>query len=160
MSIFVGTWRSRVVRSLGAVVLAAVVATVAACGSDSTNGTGPMDVSGTYSLTTVNGSALPFTIPNTPDHTVVITSATGTLGADHTYSIVGMGTEDGGDPGTVIADEGTYAVSGSTVVFTSSTFSGASYSAAATSSTLTATVPGAFAGSTNTSFTLVFDKAT
>ena len=151
--------RSRVVRPVAALVLAAVVATVAACGSDSNNGTGPMDVSGTYSLATVDGNALPFTIPNTPEHTIVITSATATLGADHSYTIAGVGTEDGSDPGTVIADEGTYSVSGSTVVFSSSTFSPASYSAAATSSTLTATVPGAFAGSTNASFTLVFEKA-
>jgi hypothetical protein len=144
---------------VAALVLAAVVATVAACGSDSNNGTGPTDVSGTYSLTTINGNALPFTIPNTGEHTTVITSATGTLGTDGTYTIVGVGTEDGGDPTTVVGDEGTYTVSGSTVVFTSSAFGGASYSAAATSSTLTATVPGAFAGSSNTSFTLVFEKA-
>jgi hypothetical protein len=150
---------SRVIRPVAALVLAAVVATAAACGSDSNNGTGPKDVSGTYSLTTVDGNTLPFTIPNTPEHTIVVTSATATLGSDHTYTIAGMGTEDGSDPGTVIADEGTYTVSGSTVTFTSSTFSGASYTAVARTGTLTVTVPGAVAGSTNTTFTLVFETA-
>lgn len=159
MSRFVLSSRSRVVRPVAALVLAAVVATVAACGSDNNNGTGPMDVSGTYSLTTVDGSALPYAVPNNPEHDIVITSATGTLGSDHTYTIVGTGTSDGGDPQQVVADAGTYTVSGSTITFSSSTFSGASYTAAATSSTITATVPGAFAGSTNTSFTLVFEKA-
>lgn len=150
---------SRLARPLLAIAVAAALATLAACGSDSTNGTGPMDVSGSYSLTTINGSALPFTVPGTPEHTIIITSATGTLGADHSYTIVGMGTEDGGDQSEVVADAGTYSISGSTVTFTSATFSGASYTAAATSSTLTATVPGVFAGSTNSSFTLVFTKS-
>lgn len=153
-------FRSRLARPLLAVAFAAALTTLAACGSDSNNGTGPMDVSGTYSLTTVDGTALPYTIPNNPEHTLVITSATATLGRDHSYTISGIGTEDGGDPGEVVADEGTYSVSGSTVTFTSSSFGGASYTAAATSSTLTATVPGAFAGSTNASFDLVFEKST
>jgi hypothetical protein len=152
--------RARMIRPLFAVALFAAVATLAACGSDTTNGTGPMDVSGTYSLTTVDGDPLPFTIPNPIEHTIVINSATATLGTDHSYTISGIGTEAGGDPGEVVADEGTYAVSGNTVTFTSSTFGGASYTASATSSSLTATVPGAFAGSSNSSFDLVFDKGT
>lgn len=151
--------RSIFARRLFALALGAALATLAACGSDSTNGTGPMNVSGSYTLTTVNSATLPYTIPHTPGHTVVITSATGTLGADHTYSIIATGTEDGGDPGQVAADAGTYTVSGSTVTFTSTTFGGASYTAAAAAGTLTAVVPGAFAGSTDVSFTLVFTKS-
>jgi len=160
MPTFPNSTRSRLVRPLLAVALCAAVATLAACGSDTTNGTGPMDVSGTYALTTVNGSDLPFTIPNTPEHTIVITSATATLGADNSYTISGQGTEDGGDPEEVVADAGTYSVSGSTITFTSSTFGGASYTAAATSISFSATVPGAFAGSGDPSFALVFEKST
>ena len=160
MPILTRSSRFRIARPLLAVAACAAIATLAACGSDTTNGTGPMDVSGTYQLTTVNGSTLPFTIPNTPGHTIVITSATATLGTDHSYAISGTGTADGGDPEEVVADHGTYAVSGSTVTFTSSDFGGASYSAAATSSSLSATVPGAFAGSTDASFALVFELST
>lgn len=159
MPTFALSCRSRLARPLLAIAVCAALATLAACGSDSTNGTGPMDVSGSYQLTTVNGSSLPFTVPHTPEHTIVITSAVATLGADHSYTISAVGTEDGSDPGEVVADAGTYAVSGSTVTFTSSTFGGASYTAAATSSSLSATVPGAFAGSTDVSFALVFEKS-
>jgi hypothetical protein len=55
-------------------------------------------------------------------------------------------------------DAGTYALSGSTVTFTSTAHPGLVYTGTATSTTLTETVPGGFAGSTNTSFTLVLNK--
>jgi hypothetical protein len=154
---FIPSSRSRVVRSVAALALAAVVATLAACGG-ATKVAGPTNVVGTYSLATVDGSALPFTVPNNPNHTVVVQSATVTLGSDHSYTIGGTGTSDGGAPEQVIADAGTYTFSGSTVTFTSSSHSGLIYTATATSSTLTETVPGAFAGSTNTSFVLVLNK--
>ena len=159
MSSFTLSSRFRFAKPLLALALGAALATLAACGSDTTNGTGPMDVSGNYSLTTVNSSTLPYTIPHTPGHTIVISSATGTIGAGHSYSINATGTVDGGEPGQVIADAGTYTVSGSTVTFTSSIVGGASYTAAASSGTLTAVVPGAFAGSTDVSITLVFTKS-
>lgn len=158
MPSFTTTSRSLLARPLLALALAATLASVAACGSDNNGGTGPIDVAGSYQLTTVNGSTLPYTIPNTPEHTIIITGATGTLGADHSYTISATGTEDGGNPGEVVADNGTYSVSGSTVTFTSTPFGGASFIAVATSGTLTATVPGAFAGSSSASFTLVFEK--
>jgi len=155
---FILSSRGRVVHLVTALALAAVVATLAACGSDNTGVTGPTDVSGTYSLASVDGNALPFTVPNNPNHTVVVQSATVTLGTDHSYTIGGTGTSDGGDPEQVIADAGTYTLSGSTVTFTSSTHATLIYTATATSTTLTEIVPGAFAGSTNTSFTLVLNK--
>lgn len=146
---------NRVIRGVAALVLAAVVASVVACGSDSN---GPRDDSGTYSLTTVDGSTLPFTVPDTPNHTIVLNSATTTLNPDHTYTISADGVEDGADPATVIADHGTYSVSGSTVTFVSA-LSIESYTAAATTNALTFTVPGSFAGSSDASFTLLFEKA-
>jgi hypothetical protein len=150
--------RRRIVRPVAALAFAALVSTLAACGSDNNGTTGPSDVSGTYSLATINGDPLPFTVPNNPDHTIIIQSATVTLGSDNSYSIGGTGTSDGGDPEQVVADAGTYTLSGSTVTFTSSTHSLLVYTATATSTTLTESVPGAFAGSTNTSFVLVLNK--
>ena len=155
---FIPSSHSRVARAVGALTFVAVVATLAACGSDKKSSTGPTDVSGTYSLVTIDGSTLPYTVPNVPEHTIVITSGTIILNSDHSYTVGGTGTSDDGDPQQVIADAGTYAVSGSTVTFTSSSTPGAIYTATATSTTLTATAPGGFAGSTNTSFTLVLNK--
>jgi hypothetical protein len=143
---------------MAALVLVAAVATLAACGSDKKTTTGPTDVTGTYSLVTIDGNSLPFTVPNVPEHTIVITSGTIVLNSDHSYTVGGTGTSDDGDPQQVIADAGTYALSGSTVTFTSSAHPPAIYTATATSTTLTAIAPGGFAGSTNTSFTLVLNK--
>ena len=157
---FIPSSRGRVVRPVAALALVAVIATLAACGSDKTSIAGPTDVTGTYSLVTIDGNALPFTVPNNPDHTVVIQSAQVVLNSDRSYTIGGTGTSDGGDPEQVIADAGTYSFSGSTVTFTSSTFTSLAYTATATSTQLTETVPGAFGGSTNTTFTLVLNKVT
>ena len=136
----------------------AFVAALAACGSDNNTGTGPTNVSGTYTLTTVDGQALPQEFANS-EHHVVVNSATLVMGSDHSYSVDATGSVDGTDGNHVIADAGTYSVSGSTVTFTSTTFGGAHYTAASTSTTLSATVPGAFVNSTNSSFTLVFSKS-
>ena len=149
--------RCWVVRPASALALAAVVVTLAACGSDKKI-TGPTDVVGTYSLATIDGSPLPYTVPNNPTNTIVIQSGLVMLNSDNSYTIGGTGTSDGGDPQAVIADAGTYAFSGSTVTFTSTAHPGLIYTATATTTTLTETVPGAFAGSTNTSFTLVLNK--
>jgi hypothetical protein len=148
---------------VSALVLAAVVATLAACGSDKKTVTGPTDVSGTYMLSSVDGDALPFTVPNNSTNAIVVQSATVTLGSDNSYVLSGTGTSDGGDPQQVVADAGTYALSGSTVTFTSSAHPGLIYTGTVTSgagstSVLQVAVPGAFAGSTNTSFTLIFVK--
>jgi len=159
MPSFTMSSRFRFAKPLLALVLGAALATLAACGSDTTNGTGPMNVSGSYSLATVDGNTLPYTIPGTGDNVRVVTSATATLNTDNSYTVVASGTENGSDS-QILTDAGTYSVSGSTVTFTSSTFGGASYSAVATSSTITATVPGVIVGSDNVTFSLVFDKAT
>lgn len=155
---FIQWSRRGAARPVVALTLAAVVATLAACGSDKKGITNPTDVSGSYALATIDGNSLPFTVPNNPHHTVVVQSATMTLGADHSYTLAGTGTSDGGPSTQVVADAGTYAFSGSTVTFTSTAYAGLIYAGTATTSTITETVPGAFGGSTNTSFTLVFNK--
>jgi hypothetical protein len=137
-------------------IAVATVAMLAACGSDST---GPRNTngSGTYALTTVDGSSLPFTIPNTGDNTEIVNNATVTLNSDSSYTAVANGTENGADA-TIITDAGHYSVSGSQVTFTSSVIQGGNYTGSVSGSTLTVTIIGAFVGSSNTSFSLAFTK--
>lgn len=158
MSSFTLSSRFRFAKPLLALALGAALATLAACGSDATNGTGPMDVSGSYNLATVDGSSLPYTVPGTGDNVIVVSGAAATLNADNSYTVSGSVTENGSDS-QLLTDAGTYSVSGSSVTFVSSTFGGASYSGVATSSTITATVPGLIVGSSHTTFSLRFDKA-
>jgi len=151
--------RSRVIGPVSTLALAAVVATLAACGADKKTSTGPTDVVGTYTVVSIDGNSLPFTVPDVPEHTIVVQSGTVVLNSDHSYTASGTGTSDGGDPQQVIADVGTYSVSGSTVTFTSTSHSSLVYTGTTTSTTLTAVLPGGFAGSTDASFTFVFNKS-
>jgi hypothetical protein len=146
---------SRLARPLIAFTMCASIALVPACGSDAP--TAPQDFSGTYSLHTVDGLALPVTVPNPREHAIVINSVTATLNENHTYAVAGTGTEDG-DANTVITDAGTFTQSGSTIHFTSTIFGGATYSAKAKTDTVTVTLPGGFVDSDNTSFALLFVK--
>jgi len=148
--------RTASARALRFAIAAATVAMLAACGSDST-GPRNTNVSGTYALTTVDGSSLPFTIPNTGDNTEIVNNATVTLNSDSSYTAVANGTENGADA-TIITDAGHYSVSGSQVTFTSSVIQGGNYTGSVSGSTLTVTIIGAFVGSSNTSFSLAFTK--
>ncbi|MBK5187538.1 MAG: hypothetical protein JJD97_04785 [Gemmatimonadaceae bacterium] len=142
-------------RALIAAALGASLVMASACGSSTL--TGPTDVPGTYSLHTVDGLTPPVTVPNPRTHAIVINSVTATLNGNNTYAVAGTGTEDG-NASTVITDAGTYSQSGSTLHFTSTTFSGATYSATAKTDTMTVTLPGGFVDSDNTSFALLFVK--
>jgi ABC-type oligopeptide transport system substrate-binding subunit len=143
-------------RAAKVVIAAAAVAMLAACGSDST-GPRNTNVAGTYDLSTVDGSSLPYTVPNTGDNTEIVQNATITLNADSTYSAIANGTENG-ESSVVIADEGHYSVSGSQVTFTSTVIEGGNYTGNVSGSTLTVTIVGAFVGSSDASFSLVFTK--
>jgi hypothetical protein len=148
--------RTSPARALRVAIAAAAVAMLAACGSDST-GPRTTNVSGTYTLTSVDGSSLPFTIPNTGDNIEIVDNATVTLNSDSSYTAVANGTENG-DSTTIITDAGHYSVSGSQVTFTSSVIQGGTYTGSVSGSTLTVSIIGAFVGSTNTSFSLAFTK--
>ena len=137
-------------------VAAAAVALLGACGSDST-GPRNANVAGTYTLTTVEGSNLPYTIPNTSEPEVV-QNATITLAGDSTYTATATGTVNG-DPSNIITDGGHYSVNGSQVTFTSTVIEGGNYTGSVSGSTLTVSIIGAFVGSSNNSFSLVFTKA-
>lgn len=141
---------------------AALVGTLAlltlACSSpDSPNG--PSDVPGTYVLRTIEGSLLPYTVPNTVGNTVVVNSATATLGDSGTYAVAGTGTISG-VVNTVLTDNGAWVQNGDKVNFTSEHITGAFYFARAKKDTLTLTLPGGFLNSTNGTFSLLFVRET
>jgi hypothetical protein len=148
--------RSRFVRPLLALVVAASVVIASACGSDSV--TGPKNVAGTYTLRTVDGLPLPITVPNPRGETIVVNSVTATLNDNNTYAVAGTGTQ-GGDASTIITDAGTWSQSGANLHFTSTLFAGATYTAGAKTDSVTVTLPGGFVDSDNTSFALLFVKA-
>ena len=95
------------------------IATVllAGCDSDDTTGPSQNSVSGTWNLTTVNGSALPFTLQSTPKIEVLsdqlVVSANGTFTESTQLRFTN---------GTIvttqtIADAGTYSLSGTAATF-------------------------------------------
>lgn len=142
-------------KPLLALALGASLAFASACGSDSP--TGPKNVPGTYSLQTIDGSPLSFTVPEGRDHVIVVNTVTATLNDNNTYALAGTGTEDG-NASTVINDAGTYTQSGATLSFTSTTLGGATYSASAKTDSFTVTLPGGFLDSDRATFALLFEK--
>ena len=149
---------ARLVRAAAGV---AAVAMLAACGSSST-GPNNANVAGTYTLNTVNGATLPYTVPNTGTDVEIVQGATITITGDSTYAVNATGTLNG-SPSTLVTDVGHYSVSGNQVTFTSTIISGANYSASVSGSgigtTLTTSIGGAFVGSSDVSFTLVFTRS-
>ncbi len=91
-------------------------------GTDCSDSNGPSTEFGQYSLVSINGQVLPFTIPNTQSGTVVVQSGSVTLTAgtagDSAYTASVLGTVNG-EARTVLADAGTYSRSGSSVTFRS-----------------------------------------
>jgi hypothetical protein len=153
--------RLSAVRLATTAMAAALVALAAACGSDST-GPSRANVTGSYALTAVNGASLPYTVPNTGEDVEIVNDGTITLSADSTYAASANGTLNGSGS-TLVTDAGTYSVSGTQVTFTSTAIPGAHYTAnvagSGASQSLTATIAGAFVGSSDLSFTLLFDKS-
>jgi hypothetical protein len=134
----------------------AAVAFLGACGSDNNGSTGPSDVTGAYNLSTVNSSALPYTVPDV-DGSEVIQAGQVVLNTDNTYTVQGTGTFNESDS-ELVNDHGSYTRSGSHITFSSAVFS-QSYTATVTSTSMTVTVPGAVFQSSDTSFSLVFNKS-
>lgn len=87
---------------------------------------------GDYGLTAVGGSALPDTLPINYPSLVIVTSATASLGADHTYRMNGTVLSDSAIAGSAdtpgdFGDEGTYDQCGSSVRLHSTTHAGYLY---------------------------------
>lgn len=106
-------------RRLATVVAALAVTVAAACGSDSPTQPTQASFAGSWSLQTVNGSALPFTAAqNGADKLDILTdvftaSSAGTFDemATTRTTINGLASID------TLADSGTYVISGGTVTF-------------------------------------------
>jgi hypothetical protein len=128
----------------------------AGCGNDD-GSTGPLVGVGTYALVSVNGAALPFTVPNTGDNTVVVQGATLTLTDLGTYSVSAQGTRNG-QTTPVLTDQGTYTQSGSQVTFRSSQFEAVAYTGTASGNTLTITLPAALLDASSGSLAFQFQK--
>ena len=102
--------------SLVGIVLSLVV--LACGGSDSTSPT-PISLAGTWNLSTVNGSALPFTLQaSNPKiellNDQIIASAGGTFTETFNYRVTGSTGQVTTEPGT---DSGTWTVNGTAVSF-------------------------------------------
>ena len=97
---------ARFVRPL---VLASVFAVLAACGSDSSGPANDADVSGQYSLVTVDGHALPDTIPNA-EHVLVIAAANVLFSDNGSYESSVTGTDDDSEEQEIAADNGTFTI--------------------------------------------------
>lgn len=147
-----------VVRCARLAMAISAVGFLAACGSDNNGSTGPTDVTGSYNLSSVNSSSLPYTVPDV-DGTEIVQAGQVVLNSDNTYTVQGTGTFNGSDS-QLVSDHGTYTHSGSHVTFTSEVIEGGTYTATVTSTTLTATVPGQALDSSDTSFSLLFNKST
>jgi len=147
------------VRFMRPLVLVCSIAALAACGSDSNGPAQNADVNGQYNLVTVDGHALPDTIPNS-EHAFVVTAATVLFDDNGTYDASVTGTEDGSAEQGIAADNGTFTISGNTITLHSAVFFTAYQATVASNDEITVTVPGAFVSSSNATIALKFAKAT
>jgi hypothetical protein len=106
----------------------------------------------------VDGHALPDTIPNT-EHVLVIAAANVLFSDNGTYEASVTGTDDGSEDQEIAADNGTFTISGNTVTLHSAVFFTSYQATVASNGEVTATVPGAFVGSSNATIALKFAKA-
>jgi hypothetical protein len=119
---------------------AAMLAALAACGSDNTTAPKTPTVAGDYTLRTVNGKAPPDTVVHTDTSTIVFLDGTLSLHSNLSYRLLFHTSETTG-AGTVSdssGSTGTYTVNGNTVVIHTTTSSD-SVIATATLPTLTFT---------------------
>jgi hypothetical protein len=150
--------RGLFVRIMTCGVLLMVGLGLAGCGSDSTS---VESEAGTYNVISVNGQSLPFTITGTLRGTVVISGGSITLshtGSNSQYGALVTGTAGGVGPQQLIADAGSYALTGGTVTFTSSVGAGVQYVGARTGNDISIALPGALFGTTGT-ITIVVRKS-
>ena len=148
-------------RPFALLLLATFTSFVAACGSDET--TSPTNEFGHYTLVSVNGQAVPFTLTGTPRGTVVVQSGSMDLSGPTTTSAgksVYVATLSGtaaGQSQQLVADAGTYTVSGTTITFTSALPVVGTYTGVMNGNALTVSVPGLALGIAGT-ITLVVQR--
>lgn len=119
------------------VLVAAVISILAAC--DAAHVDGVSVAAGKYTANSINGSLLPYRVPNST-RSILIATATAQMYANGRYEIAADGTVDG-IAGPIIRDSGNYSVSGSTISFSSAVFA-LQYTAIASASTYQVAIPG------------------
>src|SRR3954463_10335676 len=127
-------------RAIGIVMLALA----AACGSDKITGAGTENITGSYALKTINGSALPTVVVQAPDDKLEVTTGTLDLHSDNSYLLTFELRETQGTTVTTDAliESGTFSRSSNAVSFHPSDDSGTWAASYASGGTLTATVDG------------------
>lgn len=93
--------------------------------SDDDDATGiTADMAGTYTLRTINGQNLPFTVINQPGHTLEVTADQYVLNADGTFNstVSFRETENGTVTTSTDSYSGTWQRSGSTITLTSADY--------------------------------------
>ena len=95
--------------------------TLAACASDSSTNTGPASVAGTYTLRTINGSPLPYTLFDFGGDKYEITAGAITLGAGGTWTQSGADrmTEGASVVTSTFTATGTYTLAGNVITLVS-----------------------------------------
>jgi hypothetical protein len=116
------------------IALVAIFAT-AACSSDSPTNPNSASIAGTYALTAINGSPLPFTLQSGTTTVVLLTDVItvadgGTWSETGTYRV----TQNGSTSNQAFADGGTWTRAGSGVSFYSTSLAATSYSGTFTGS--------------------------
>lgn len=91
-----------------------------ACSGDSTGpGGSGNSVTGTYTLRTINGTAVPVVLAQVPGYSLRIMSATLTLNSPNTFSSVGTYQETTGSTTVTVSQTctGTYTLTGTSIAF-------------------------------------------
>lgn len=124
-------------------LLAALVFTLAACGGDKV--TGPQNVTGSYTLRTVNGANPPSAVYQDAQQKLELTDGTLVLTADNKWSgtlglrLTDLSTGDHQDQPGIPLDGGTYTVSGSSLTLNDPT-EGLTFTGSVTNGTMTVNV--------------------
>ncbi|MEO6211460.1 MAG: hypothetical protein ABIQ10_15240 [Gemmatimonadaceae bacterium] len=126
---------------------ALLASSLSSCGGDL------LGVDQNWDLQTVQGAALPFSVPHAT-HEVVLTSAVADLRSNNSYITTFTGTIDG-VPGQIGQDQGHWAIGGSVFTFRSTTL-GADYVAALVQTHFNASVPGQLIMSSDANFDMTF----
>jgi hypothetical protein len=127
-------------KAIGFVLLALALA----CGGDKVSGPGSESIAGSYSLTTIDGAALPTVVVQAPDDKLEVTTGSLSLHGDNSYLLTFNLRETQGGTVTVetLSESGAYSRASETVSFHPSDDSGDWSASYASGGTLTATLDG------------------